>query len=230
MKGIIKKTAIVIIISLLIGGNVMAAELMSPEELMALAGLSSEEISEEELQKIIQTYNLSEENIAEVSEDGVSEMLLAMKESISADNYLYLFGDNINDMGVPSLDQVKNIAILQVNEKLNQSLLLDLENLKCYYDPAKNIFNNVNEAEKISDLDDNSLDLLGEIFQKADWEAWDNSYQGDTKASNYECMLAIETDEGLLRYTISGIDSDVPVTLTDFTSSILHAFWDDEIK
>ena len=144
------------------------------------------------------------------------------------DDYSYLFEHGTTQKKDLELTEVKRIAILYTSSPLPQSLFLDMDDEKSYYDPGTDIFYNVKVSKYINDMDEEELSKLKEIWEDSDFNNWEFRYEG-TAEMDYECHFAIETEDEIYHYLIRGVDAPAPESLNKFISDILHTFWDSEI-
>jgi len=143
-------------------------------------------------------------------------------------NYEYMFdAESVKKADIP-LEQVKHIAVLFTSAPLPQSLFLDMEELKSYYDPSKDIYFDIKISKYISDMDEDEIAAVRDIWTRADFENWEFSYEGSMEL-DYECHLSIETENGIYHYVIKGVDAAAPDSLTFFISELLHAFWNPQV-
>ena len=157
-----------------------------------------------------------------------AEMQTTSAERDSEWDYTYLFDeDSAQKKNIP-LDEVEHIAILFTSSPLPQSLFLDMEDMKSYYDPGKDIYYDIQVSKYINDLTDTEKNELEKIWQKGTFEDWDFNYEGFTEM-DYECHLSIETEDEIYHYQIKGVDAPAPDSLMDFITELLHEFWDPEI-
>ena len=145
-----------------------------------------------------------------------------------ATDYTYLFERSTSQKANIFLPDVNHIAILFTSSPLPQSLFLDLEDAKSYYDPGRDIYYNIQISKYISDLSADERQQIERIWSTADFMNWDFYYEG-TQELDYECHLAIETRDSVYHYEIKGVDALAPDSLMDFITDILHTFWDPEI-
>ena len=141
----------------------------------------------------------------------------------------YLFERGTYEKKDISLNEVERIAILFTSSPLPQSLLLDMEDMKSYYDPGRDIYYNISVSKYINDLSDNERSQIEQIWHKADFNNWDFYYEGFSEM-DYECHFAVETANAVYHYEIKGVDAPAPDSLTDFITDLLHTFWNPEIS
>lgn len=141
----------------------------------------------------------------------------------------YLFEDGAYEKKDISLNNVERIAILFTSSPLPQSLLLDMEDMKSYYDPGRDIYYNVSVSKYINDLTDSERNRIEQIWRKADFNSWDFYYEGSSEM-DYECHFAVETADAVYHYEIRGVDAPAPDSLMDFITELLHEFWNPEIS
>ena len=144
------------------------------------------------------------------------------------DDYSYLFEHGTSQKKDIELSAVERIAILYTSSPLPQSLFLDMEDQKSYYDPGTDIFYNIQLSKYINDMNEDEKSELQEIWRDADFSNWEFYYEG-TAQMDYECHFAIETEDEIYHYLIRGVDASAPENLQKFISDILHTFWDSEI-
>lgn len=143
-------------------------------------------------------------------------------------DYSYLFERGSQNRQEIALGDVERVAILFTSSPLPQSLFLDIEDMKSYYDPGRDIYYNIQISKYITDLSDSELSEIERIWQKADFANWDFYYEGTTEM-DYECHFAVETKDSVYHYEIKGIDAAAPDSLMDLITDLLHEFWDPEI-
>ena len=144
------------------------------------------------------------------------------------DDYSYLFEHGTSVKKDLDLSEVERIAILYTSSPLPQSLFLDIEDEKSYYDPGTDIFYNIQVSKYINDMNEDEKSELQKIWEDADFNNWEFYYEG-TAEIDYECHFAIETEDEIYHYLIRGVDAQAPESLQKFISDILHTFWDEEI-
>ena len=159
----------------------------------------------------------AEEMPSEIDTTGVSEW-----------DFSYMFEQGSAEKRNIPLDEVERIAILFTSSPLPQSLMLDLENMKSYYDPGRDIYYNIQVSKYIKDMSDNEKNRLEDIWRKGSFDTWDFYYEGAVEM-DYECHLSVETKDAVYHYQIIGVDAPAPDSLTDFITELLHTFWDSEI-
>ena len=151
-----------------------------------------------------------------------------LSAGIQDGDYTYLFENGSTQKRNIPLNDVERIAILFTSSPLPQSLLLDLEDMKSYYDPGRDIYYNIEVSKYIKDMSENEKNQLNEIWLKGAFESWDFYYEGMAEL-DYECHLSVETEDTVYHYEIKGVDAPAPDSLTDFITELLHAFWNSDI-
>lgn len=191
------------IMCLSMGGTVMGSELISAKELLKYANLSEEDIqfTMDDLDDIISNYELTYDNISSFSEEETKDFIVECIKSLGKYDYSYLFSCE------DSLSQYSDQTILRIGvyakiDALCQSLLIDFENNKYYYDDGRYFWNYVLNAEQQDTLTDEMLEKINKIISERNWPENTNK----SLEEEYAWEISIETNEGCVVYPSDGWD------------------------
>ncbi len=231
-----KKSVCIVLCALLIivsGGIVqgeernMPEELITPDRLLVLAGLTEDEVDIQDLPDVIAQYEITEELLNGMDQEEIKMAVQLSMKNLAKYDYSYLFdGEAITSEGkTPVFSSILRMAAYTDNDVLHPTWMIDFEKRRCYYSDGINFVSNIRNADLAFDLTDDFAAAVQAIIEKGDWAEWEYTYTGDTTEYGTYWQLAIETPEGVLRYSIQGFGSNAPEGLYDVSHEIYELFW-----
>ncbi len=205
----------------------MADSLISPDKFREFAEWELDE-TDEILADIINRNNITEEKISSLSGHNKNLFINLVMDPSYINRYAYLFkADTIE----PADHQIKSknvlsIAIVYSFGIARETILIDLENGKYYYDPQEKCFDDMEEYENIGDLTPEQQESIRSLIETIPWNDFDYLY-ASSEDDRYifdgmNCSLAIETTDGIIRFTIEDSADEWPETLIDFGRTIIN--------
>lgn len=177
------------------------------------------------VEQILAGSGMSEEELMQMSEAQILEGLRVKSEQSSVRDYSYLFTDASVRQTLDD-HQLLRVAVYSSDDAISPSLMIDYEEGKIYYSGGIRIFSNLDLADQVTGLDDDTAAevkaLVREILEKGyDGQPITLLDLGDTLAG-----LAIETDLGVTNFTIRSVQDDVSLEQSNYVSQIFRIYYD----
>ena len=206
-------------------GEGTTVELISPERLLELAGLTENGLDIQDVADAIAQYGITEDMLGGRNQEEIAEAVQFCLDHLAKYDYGYLFeGETVS----PENRTPRNILRMAAwtdNDVLHPTWMIDFEKGRCYYSGGFNFLKNIREADWTFDLTDEFSAAVQAIIEQGQWAEWEYTYTGDTSEYGTYWQLAIETPEGVSRYTIQGFGSQAPDGLHDISYEIFKLFW-----
>lgn len=208
---------------LMMPGAASADTDISPEMIMHLSEISG--MDTVSIEQILSDAGITEADLQMMSEEQILEGLRIKSEQGSVRDFSYLFSD-------PSINQtldgriLKRVAVYSSDDAISPSLMIDYEEGKIYYSGGIRIFDNLDLAESVRDLDANTANEVEQLVREILAKGYDGQPlalldYGDTLAG-----LAIETDLGVTSYTIQNVQNDASLEQSNYVSRIFRIYYD----
>lgn len=208
---------------LLSAGSVLAETDVSPEEIMRLSELSG--MNAASIGQILSDAGISEEQLQQMSEEEILEGLRIKSAQSSVRDYSYLFTD-------PSVSQtldgrtLKRVAVYSTDDAISPSLMIDYEEGRIYYSGGIRIFDNIDLAESVQELDQNTAEEVKQIVR----EILDRQYAGQVPGllslGDTLAGIAIETDLGVTSFTVQNMEEEASMEQSSYISRIFRIYYD----
>lgn len=200
-----------------------AGESISQELVSHLAEVSGMDAAS--VEQILTESGMSEEELMQMSEAQILEGLRVKSEQSSIRDYSYLFSDSSIQQTLDG-HQLLRVAVYSSDDAISPSLMIDYEEGLIYYSGGIRIFSNLDLADAVTGLDDETAaevrELVREILEKGyDGQPITLLDLGDTLAG-----LAIETDLGVTNFTIRSVQDDVSLEQSNYVSQIFRIYYD----
>ena len=203
--------------------SVAAGEGISWDLISHLAEVSGMDAAS--VEQILAGSGMSEEELMQMSEEQILEGLQIKSQQSSIRDYSYLFTDASVRQTLDD-HRLLRVAVYSSDDAISPSLMIDYEEGKIYYSGGIRIFSNLDLADQVTSLDDETAAevkaLVREILEKGyDGQPITLLDLGDTLAG-----LAIETDLGVTNFTIRNVQDDVSLEQSNYVSQIFRIYYD----
>lgn len=210
-------------ICLAAAGAVPAESIPGEDLILHLSEISGMDAAS--IEQILRDAGISEEQLLQMSEDEILEGLRITSRESSVRDFSYLFTDE----SVPlTLDghTLERVAVYSSDDAISPSLLIDYEEQRIYYSGGMRIFDNLDLADTVQDLDSSTAEEVKEIVREVLEKAYDNqpvllSGPGGTLSG-----LAIETDQGVASYTIQSVEEEASREQSNYISRIFRVYYE----
>lgn len=210
--------------------------LATAEEVLAAAGLAAEDLPGVDVDAFVEAEQLTVGLLGELPADALKEALLAQVVP-ETDSCAYLMTDEAVELAegeTLDLTQVKRIAVVSANDALWPSLMIDLEAGSAYYADGY-FFDDIASAARVTDLTDDLRAEVAAAMELAQIDTWQTCYtdseetlaQQDDEylARAADWTIAFETESGIVRYSVYGVDTGAPQAFFDLGVALYRLFW-----
>ena len=203
--------------------SVSASESISWEIISHLAEVSGMDAAS--IEQILDESGMSEEQLMQMSEAEILEGLRIKSEQSSVRDYSYLFTDESIRQTLDN-NRLLRVAVYSSDDAISPSLMIDYEEGLIYYSGGIRIFSDLDLADTVTALDDETAAevkaIVREILEKGyDGQPITLLDLGDTLAG-----LAIETDLGVTSFTIRNVQDDASLEQSNYVSQIFRIYYD----
>lgn len=214
----------VVLLIIVLGSEAMADSVLSVDRFVELVGNEGITLSESELEEIIRRNHISEEKM---------DSLVGLNKAMYIDKvlttpyqncYTFLFEEDETSQAWIANDIVC-IAIVYPAGAANESILANLVDGKYYYDPVSEHFSNITESEKNGEISEAQKQEIIRLIQNITWDEIKKTYKGDYEdimnSDEADWSMAIETKNGVVRYTVEAGSKDTPEALIALGKNII---------
>ena len=211
-----------ILILALMGGTTMAEELIAPERLLELSGLTQEDIELAALREIIRRFGVTEESVAGAPAEELAAEVRAILESdyLYDDSYLLETPVLLRDAGAIEASDVRRVAVFQSLELMSQAALIDLGAREIRVGSSLAFFSDIRMADGEGALTEEGIRAIREALEGLSLKDYASSAAED--AALAACGLIVETEDGVVRCLAYGPEG-VPEELAGAVHAILSA-------
>jgi len=200
-----------------------AGESVSQELVSRLAEVSGMDAAS--VEQILAESGMSEEELMQMSEAQILEGLRIKSEQSRIRDYSYLFSDTSIQQTLDG-HQLLRVAVYSSDDAISPSLMIDYEEGLIYYSGGIRIFSNLDLADAVTGLDDETADEVRELVREILEKGYDGQPislldLGDTLAG-----LAIETDLGVTSFSIRSVQDDASLEQSNYVSRIFRIYYD----
>ena len=223
MKKIISTGIIMSLSCLLLAGTALAETDISMEEIMHLSEVSG--MDAVSIEQILSDAGMTEDQLMQMTEEEILEGLRIKSAQSSVRDYSYLF---TRESIQQTLDgrTLKRVAVYSTDDAISPSLMLDYEEGRIYYSGGIRIFDNLDLAESVRDLDEKTAEEVKQIVQEILEKQYGGNAQGLLELGDTLAGLAIETDLGVTSFTVRNVEDEASMEQSDYVSRIFRIYYD----
>ena len=223
MKKIISTGIIMGLSCLLLAGTALAETDISMEEIMHLSEVSG--MDAVSIEQILSDAGMTEDQLMQMTEEEILEGLRIKSAQSSVRDYSYLF---TRESIQQTLDgrTLKRVAVYSTDDAISPSLILDYEEGRIYYSGGIRIFDNLDLAESVRDLDEKTAEEVKQIVQEILEKQYGSNAQGLLELGDTLAGLAIETDLGVTSFTVRNVEDEASMEQSDYVSRIFRIYYD----
>ena len=118
------------------------------------------------------------------------------------------------------------MAVYSTDDAISPSLMLDYEEGRIYYSGGIRIFDNLDLAESVRDLDEKTAEEVKQIVQEILEKQYGSNAQGLLELGDTLAGLAIETDLGVTSFTVRNVEDEASMEQSDYVSRIFRIYYD----
>lgn len=223
MRKAILTIAVLTAAMLLLCGTVMAEGQISEETISHLSGISG--MDGDSVRSILENAGMTEDLLAQMSEDEILEGLRQNTSHGPVRDYSYLFSRESVNQTLEGRELLR-VAVYSSDDAVSPSLMIDYEEGKIYYSGGIRFFDNLDQAEHVSDLDEDTAAAVKNIVREILERGYSDLSSALKALGNTLAGLAVETDLGVTNFVIENADAGSGTEVSNYVSQIFRIYYD----
>lgn len=186
----------------------MAEQLIRPERLMELAGLTSSDVDSDQLDACIKHFSITEKSLDGMSQSELSKELLEILNTDYLSIYDYIW-KSPETVKYSAKQQPLSLSVFSMSDVLCTNAFIDFAQGEIYADTARWVFSNIHAAGIQRHLDQELMNSILDSLTSGQPTSWQKP-NTDVEAWHGSCGIALETPKGITRWVVYEDADGVP--------------------